>query len=488
MNRIGAETGFLARQSTIYGVGNILQRATSLVLLPVYTHYLTTTDYGVKELLTITVDVVAILVATAIAQALHRIYFQYDDEGERRQVISSAYVAMGVVGGLVVGGLMLLSAPLAGLVLDDPGLHLYMQLALGAIWFQILNKITLDYLRARQRAVRVVVWSLVRLLLSLGLNIWFIVGMRTGVVGVLWSTLITSAVMFILMTVPEMFRVGLRFSRPIMREMLTFGLPLVPAQMGGMIVHLSDRFFIKEMISIGDAGIYSLGYRLGTLSSMLVVEPFNQTWLPRRFEIQKQPDHERVFGRIFTYFTAGLVFFALATSALAGDLLRVISAPEYWSAAKVVPIIAVANAIFGLHYHLNFGLLLAKKTKIIAIINLTNGVLVLALNWLLIPRWGVYGAAVATLFAFIYKVGLTWIFSRRYYHPRFERRRLTLVVGFAVVFYAAARLVNPSDPWLSAAIHLVLVVCYPLALLAFGFLNTGEKQWIVQKIGRLRRR
>ena len=471
MNRIGAEAGFLARQSSIYAIGNILQRVSSLLLLPVYTHYLTTSDYGIKELLTITTEVTSVLISGAVSLVLYRIYYQYDDEKSRRQVISSSYIYMAGAGGLVLLALMPFTGWLAKLILDESRLGSYLLLSFGALWFQMINRISFDYLRARQKALRVVAFSLMGLFIAMGLNIWFIVGRGMGVIGVLWSSLITGAVMFLVLTVPEIVRVGLRFSRPIMKEMFTFGLPLVGSQLGGMVVHLSDRFFIKSMVSMGDTGLYSVGYRLGTLPSMAIVEPFNQTWLPRRFEIHRQPDHARTFGRIFTYYVVGLGFAALAISVLARDLLRIMSDQAYWGAAAVVPVVALANSIFALHYHLNFGLMLAKKSKVIAAINLLNAVLALGLNWLLIGRFGVMGAAWATLLGFVFKIGVTWFYSKREYRPEFEGRRLAHVLVTTGVIYGLSRLVFLEAVWPNVAVNCGLLAIYPLSMWLTGFLT-----------------
>lgn len=488
MSRIGSEAGFLAKQSTIYGIGNMLQRVSAFLLLPVYTRFLSTDDYGIKEIVTISTEVVSVLISTAISMALFRIYFQYEEESDRRQVVSSAYFAVGGFGLLVLGVLIWMAPPLSGWLLDDPDLSVYLVLSFGALWFQVQNKISLDYLRARQQAVRVVGFSVARLVMALGLNIWFIVFEGMGVIGVLWSNFITSAFFWLVLSVPLIVRTGWRPDPAKLREMIGFGSPLVVSQLGGMVVHLSDRFFIKEMVSMADAGIYSLGYRLGTLPSMFVVEPFNQTWLPRRYEIHKQEDHEEVFGKVFTYYLAALLFSALAVSVFARDLLMVMSDEKFWDAAKVIPLIALGNLIFALHYHLNFGLMLAKRTRVIMVINLSNGVLVLLLNWLLIPLYGVYGAAVATVAAFVYKVGLTWFFSRRHYHPDFERRRIWHLVLVTVTIFTVSRLVPVPSLWGGIGIHAGMVAAFPLLLLATGFAHASELDYLKKMARRVLRR
>ena len=223
-----------------------------------------------------------------------------------------------------------------------------------------------------------------------------------------------------------------------------------------------------------------------------VVQPFNQTWLPRRFEIFKQPDSEATFGRIFTYYLLILTTAGLAVSALARDIVVVMADPKFHDAYKVVPLLVIANLLFSLHYHLHFGLLVAKKTKILAAINLSNGFLILLANWLLIPRFGMFGAVYATILAFIYKDSLTWHFSKKYFRPRFEMRRIAILMGAAVAIYLASLTIRTSNLWLDVAAHTFMVGLYPVLLLAVHFFTPGEldqARGFVRKLrGRLPRR
>ena len=148
-----------------------------------------------------------------------------------------------------------------------------------------------------------VAFSLFRLILAITLNVYFIIVLGMGVMGILLSTLITSIVMSLVLNVPQLVKAGLKYSPKLIKDMLKFGLPMIPSQFGTLIVNLSDRFFIKGYCSIAEAGIYSLGYRFGVLPGTFVSEPFNQVWQPRRLEMYDQDNAEEIFGRIFTSFS-----------------------------------------------------------------------------------------------------------------------------------------------------------------------------------------
>ena len=471
---IKGESKLLVKHSLIYGLGNILNKVTAVILLPLYTTYLTPTDYGIKELVGLTADVIGLLLATAISSAFYRFYFEYQGEEDRKEVVSTAVLAVGGAGLLAVAMLAPFSASFAFYILDSAGLSHFFLIGLVSMWFQMLSDIGFNYLRARMQSILVVTLSVAKLLLSLLLNIYFIVSLELGVLGILLSTLISSAALAAVQLVPIFRFSGFRFSRSKLKAMLVFGYPLIVSQFGAFVVHLSDRFFIKNFLSVADTGLYSLAHRIGELPTHFVSGPFNQVWLPRRLEIYKLPDAERVFGRIFTYFL-GLMFFAgLAISVLARDVLRIIATEAFWPAHGVVPLIALGAIVFSMHYHVNLGLLIEKKTKYLAAINLSNAALVLVLNYFLIRKYGVYGAAIAALTAFAVKVTLTYHFSCRFCKVYLELARIGKLLLASGVIYAASFYVTAESPYLSMALRSAMVCLLPVCLLLLGFFTADE--------------
>lgn len=465
----------LAKHTVIYGFGNVLSTLIAFLLLPVYTSYLTPNEYGIKELVGLSTDVINILLATTISSAIQRFYFQYEKEKDRNEVISSAFLMLGGMGLVAVGLLSLTTRTLATYIIDDPQLYYFFLISFTSLWFQSQVDVGLNYLRANYRSTLYIIISLSKLVLALSLNIYFIIFLETGVVGILLSTLITSVVIYLLFVLPLYCKLGFRFSWDKIRQMLRYGLPLVPAQLGAFIVHLSDRFFLKGICSISDAGIYSLGYRFGTLPDSFISRPFNQVWLPRRFEVYKQENAEYLFGRIFSYFLCLMIFAALCVSVLTRELLMIIADEKFWGAAGITPIIAISSVIFCLHYHFNIGILIVKKTKYIAYINTANGVLVLLLNYFLIRRFGIYGAATTTLIAFVFKVSLTYIISRKYYKIYFEWLRIGKLLITAVALFLLAQMVVLPMPALGFLLKLGIVLLYPIVLLLLGFFTAAER-------------
>ena len=477
------EIKLLARHSAVYSLGNFMQRIVALLLLPVYTRFLTPYDYGVKELVGLSADVIGILLATAISGAFYRFYFKYESTEERNELVSTAFLTIGGFGLIAVGLLSFTTKTMAASVLNDPALYYFFLIAFASLWFQMLNNISYNYIKANKQSVKFICLSFAKMVLAIALNIYFVCVLNIGVVGILISNLITVIVMSLGITVPLLFRIGVYFSKSKLFEMLYFGLPLIPAQFGAFIVHLSDRFFIKEYCSIADAGLYSLGYRFGTLPGTFVSDPFNQIFQPRRLEVYKQKNSEYIFGQIFTYFLVLMLFAGLMVSVLTRDLLMIMADKKFWSAYQIVPLIVLASTIFSFHYHLNIGIYIAKKTKYLAYINLSNGFVTLALNFLLIPKYGIFGAAWATIFAFIYKTILTYYFSAKFYKIHFEVWRILKLIVVAAIIYFICQWIHIPFVYLSFLFKIFLVaLCYPLGLFLVNFFSNQEKEKILYSI------
>jgi len=472
------ESKLLAKHSIIYSLGNFMQRIVSLLLLPIYTRYLTPNDYGIKELVALSTDIIVMLLTIAISDAIYRFYFKYENIKDRNEVISSAIIVISIVGLFAIVLLSFSTKLMAHLILDSAELYYFFLIAFASLWFQSLNNIGYTYLRAEQKSLKFVTLSFCKMVLAILLNICLVCYLKLGVLGILISTLIVSIIMTLVLVAPLSKKIGLHFSANKIKEMLKFGAPLIPSQFGAFIVHLSDRFFIKEYCSIADAGLYSLGYRFGTLPMYFISQPFNQIFQPRRFELYKNDGSEKIFGTIFTYFLGLMVFAGLGVSVLSKDLLMIMSDEKFWSAYKVIPIIVLATTIFSFQYHLDMGILITKKTIYLAYINFSNGILILILNFMLIPKYGVYGAAYATLIAFIYKISLTYYFSSRYYQVHFELIRIIKIFLAAILIYTITIGVVFDSNIISFIVKSAIILLYPGLLLFFNFLSQEEKDKI----------
>ncbi|MBP7146638.1 MAG: polysaccharide biosynthesis protein [Acidobacteria bacterium] len=468
---VGEAKVFL-RHSSVYGLANVLNRAVGFLMLPFYTVYLVPADYGRLELLNVTTALLAILIGFGFADAVGRFYFEGRTEKERGRAVSTALVGLSTLA-LVITSALALVAPLgARLVLDDPGAVTEVHVALAGLFFDLLIAIAFAYLRAVQASVIVSAFSLGRLVLSLALNI-VLLAAGYGVLGVLAATLIANVLAATGLLALVLRRVGFSVSRPVLREMLRFGLPLIPSQLANFLVVFSDRYFVKEYGSVAQAGLYSLGYKFGTIGHQFVTTPFTQVWTPRRIQHYDEPDANRLYARLFSYFVALLAFAALAISLFAEELLALVTTPAFRSAHQVVPVLTLAHVVLAFFYHFQVNILMEKKTSYFAWINILSGAAAVGLNFLLIPPFGAQGAAWATLGAYVVRSGTCWLFAGRLGPVVTEWGRVGGALGSAVGLFVVSRVVPFATGWPSATFDALLLAAYAGGLWLSGYFR-GE--------------
>ncbi len=469
------ETKLLAYHTMIYGFANLLNRIIGFLMIPVYTRYFSPSDYGVLEIITITTQVIGLVASVSMAQSIGRFYFQYEDQENRNLIVSTGILAFSLFSLLILIPLLFLSERLSSLLLGTSVGRSFFLVAISTVWFSTLNEIGFFYFRILRKSVRFMILTVIKLICAIGLNIYFIVGIRTGIIGVLYSTLITSLVFSFVLILPILKKTGLHFSFSRLKEMLSFGLPLIPSSLANLVVLVSDRYFLRFLATLSDTGLYSLAYRFSSIPGYFIAYPFMQVWSTRRLEIYKMENSEKVMGKVFTYFCVFIVAAGLAVSVLSKDVIELISDPKFWPAYKTVPILVLAQVIVSFFQHFNIGLLIEKKTQYFTYIDLFNAVINLGLNYYLISWLGIIGAALATLISYSLRVLLVYIVTLPIYSIHFESLRVLKLFISAGLIYSISTFLDTSRLWIDIGLKtMLLLVFFPLSLMILRFFSKVE--------------
>lgn len=456
------------RHGAVYGLGMLLARAIGFLMLPVYTRVLTPADYGILELLSMTTDVVGLLTGIGLTWSVTRYYYYYRDPADRAAVVSSATILLVAFFALASAVALPFAGPLAALVLGDDALAPLFRLAIAGLFLSSFLEIPLVFLRAKQDSTRVVVVSLARLALALGLNILFVVVLRQGVAGVLYGTILTSATVGAYLLASTLRETGLRFSRPVAAKLLTYGAPIVAANLGSFVIHYSDRYLLRAYGSLESVGLYSLAYKFAMLLSLFIATPFSQIWAPKALEIERaEGDGARpVLRRIIDHYNLVLVVGALGLALFAGDAIRIMASAEFHAAGRLVPLLCLGMLFFGYRQISYIGPSIRERSDLIALGTVAGTVVVVGANFALIPRWGALGAALATVAAFAAEFAVVLACAERVYPLRYPLGRLFLPVAAAAAVYGGLGLVLPASAPLYLTIPAKLVALAGFAALA----------------------
>jgi O-antigen/teichoic acid export membrane protein len=457
MRRVG-------RHTIIYAVGILLSRALSVVMLPIYTRYLTPADYGVMELIGMTLEVIAIFAGAQIALGIFRYYHKADTEAERNAVVSTALLGLGISYVLVGAIAFTAAAPISRLVwgsADNAGL---LRIAAAGFMLQSMLTVPLAYARVRDRALLFVGANAVKLLISLVANLWLVVGLRWGVAGVLWSNIIANVIVGGWMAAWVVRQVGLHISRRATRDLLRYGLPMMATWGATFIVTYGDRYFLQAAGGSAIVGLYGLAYTFGFMLALIGYMPFMQVWEPKRFEIAKRPDRDALLADGFVYLNVMVVSVALGIALFVGDFLRIASAPAFHEAARLVPLILVAYVLQGWTSVQDTGILVRERTELVSLANWIAAIVALAGYAVLIPRYLGVGAAVATVIAFAIRHVIVYSIAQRLWPVRYRWRPVLYVVGAALTAWGATLLLPLVPLAISIPVRVAIYVAYLVAV------------------------
>ncbi len=471
---VASEAKLIVRHSSIYGLSNILGRAVSFLLLPLYTRFLTPADYGILELIHLTTSVISLVIGLGIEGAVSRFYFDYDTDDKRNVVISSAVVGYGSVAVILILSMLPFSGFMAKTILDSSERMSLFILALLALALGIVMPIFFTYMRVRQKSFQYMMANVIMTSITLSLHIYFIAFAKLGVFGLLLSNLIVTSLFTVILGFITLRQTGFKVDYRLLRDMLKFSLPLVPASISGFVVHTSDRYFIKTYFDLTSTGLYSLGYKFGALINELITSPFVQIWNPRRYEFFGKEGYELIYARIFTYFCCVTFFAGLMLSLLSKEVIYFMTTEPFWPAYKIIPLIALTQIVFSFSYHFNVGIIMEKATKYLAYINVANGILNLVLNFILIKRYNIWGAALATLICFIFKAYMTFYFSNRFHKVIVEWFRLIMLFVVSIGLYFIGITISTGSIWIDIACKLLIGFSFPVVLYLIRFFDSEE--------------
>jgi O-antigen/teichoic acid export membrane protein len=293
------------------------------------------------------------------------------------------------------------------------------------------------------------------------------------------------AVLFYAMVIRDL---SLKFSGSELRGLLAFGTPLIFGQISFQLFMMIDRFFLERYTTERELGAYAMANTLVSVVTILVTVPFSQVWTVMRFSVMNEPGAVEYYSRVLTYILFVSMFVALCVSAVAGDGLTLFSLKGYWAAATIIPLLGMAAVLDCASRVLNVGITLRKRTIFAPIVIMIALAVNIGLNFVLIPRYGIMGATVATLLSYLVFCGLRYWASNLFFKVRYEWARVFTIVavGSAVVgaFYLIDFLRGESPGegrvLVSLAIKVSLALAFPLLLFALRFFDERELRRIAE--------
>lgn len=472
----------IGKNSLIYVVGKALSQAVGFFMIPVYTRFIMPGNYGAMEMIEIIASIIGMIVAVGVGDSMSRFYYAEKEIKKQNEIVSTIIVGFGALAIPIVLIFMSLSGILSFIVLEAPEYRFYLQLAIATIWFSMQCEIGFTYLRMRYLAKLFITVTTCQLLLALSLNIWFVVFLKLGILGIFYSTLITQSLTALILCSIILRKVGLHVSFLMLRKLVGFGLPLIPSRISRFLGFVSNRFFLRWIgspdpaVALTMVGLFSLGNKFGVIVSRFVNAPFNSFWGPRRMELllSEDPRAPKTLSRICTYATLLSIYVALGISVGIESLIDIVADPKYQGAHVVVPFVALSYVILALDWHFSISIIYTRHTIWSTYTGLLSLAVMISWNYFFVPRYGLIGAATSNLAGFLAQAIANYFISQKLFPIPFEIGRISIMIVVAVALYGVSQYINFASPWYSFLARTMVAAFFPLTLFLVGFYKKEE--------------
>jgi len=413
-----------------------------------------------------------------IHSAFFRFYFDSDDPGARRLVLrTSFWFTMGMATvGLVAG--LALSGAIADLLFGSADDSELVMAAFVGLWAGMNYEQVTSLFRVEERSVAFVSASLTNILLTIGATLLLVVALDKGPIGVIVGNFTGTLLVYAALIAYRREQLGLQFDRGLLRRMNHFGVPLVPTALFLWVTNFSDRLFLVKLADTQEVGLYSVGVRIAS-ALVLLLTAFRLAWPAFAYSIEDDSEARRTYGYVLTYLVFVTTWVATALALLSPWIVEWIAAPTFAESSRVVGPLAFSTVAFAAYIVVAIGVGRAKRTQFNWFVTGAAAGVNVVLNLLLIPPYGMMGAAVATIAAYTTMfVGMAW-WAQRIYPVPYQWRRVLTAAGTGVALAAGGKLAGGG---LGVALPLALV--YPLALLPLGFYLPAERKAIGRRLRR----
>lgn len=477
-----------AKHTFIYSIGNLSTKIIGLLLLPLYTAKLSLLNYGRFTILETTSMFLTMVLGLRIVSSMMRWSAETEDRNEQGKILFNTYIILLLTAITVNIIFTPIKTWLSQAFFSSADYSHFFTVIFAIIGLEMVNQVPMNLFRFRGKPIVYSTFFASKLFIVLIFNIYFLVYAGIGVIGIFYSQLIANAIQM-LCTIPILLKnFNYRFDLNLIKEMLGYSIPLIFSAISVQLLAIGDRYIIKYLLDYSQVGIYSLGYKISGVLNVFVVQAFALGFLPIAYKMQDSPDAAEFFQKVFKYFSMILVFGALGVSLFSKEILLVFAQkPEFYIAYKIVPLITIAFIFKGIQYMFLLGFHYVKKTKYVAYIVTIALFVNIGLNFMLIPKLGIWGAALTTVISSLLISVTSYYVSQKFYPVKYEIGKMFIVITVGITLYLISGLLTEANIYFGIGIKLVLCLAFPILLYIFKFYEKTELDKIRKVLNKFRK-
>ncbi|MBN2281884.1 MAG: oligosaccharide flippase family protein [Candidatus Marinimicrobia bacterium] len=463
----------LVKHSSIYTLGNILTKSIGIVLIPVYTKHIPVSDFGVYAIFLITAQIISQFLMLGLDSASLR---WYSIQPDRQGIV----LFSGIVYSLLIN-LILALVVVAGMQIIPQAVSLnsifikIIYLMPFVIGLDIFYKFLSGYIWYKEYSVIYAVLNFSNFAIQLLSTVIFVAVLKIGILGIFLGQVIGFCIVIPATILIIHQKITVRLDIRLLFEMIKYGWPLSLSTISNNILEGGDRYLLSAMSTMAVVGCYDLGYKFASLIKTLIINSFHTALKPMMWNKLKDENFKEFHTRVITYYTMFTVWISLFLSVFAKGIIKnFVQSQQYWESYKIVGIVTFAVAIKGLFPLFRIGFEIQGRTNYIPAIVTVAGVINIMLNIILIPQFGMLGAALSTFISFSSIIVIAYLLSVKIYYVNIEWKKLGRIFLTVLLFLWIAYYISSFNRLGRIVWKSVLLACYPFVLYWLGVLEKRE--------------
>lgn len=437
----------LSESTFWYTLGNLLIRSISFLLLPLYSNLISTEDFGRYSLLMAFYTIAAVFYQGGLTSALTKFYLDSEDENYRHKIFSATLNLILLIGVSLTILASAFAADISNMILSSEKFSGLILLTLVTLFIESLVTTILQLLKTKELSRRAVSFAAISAVTNLLLNILLVYYLGWGIRGIITAQLLSALFVFLILIPTIRKEYIFSFETPIVKSILSFSYPLIAAGILSTAVDVIDRFIINHYFGEQTTGIYSFSYKIALVMNVFVIS-MRTAWTPHSIRLFRSGIYSDIYGKVLTKIIAVSSIIFLSTSLLAGDLFnytfngKYLFNPSYQGGVIIIPLVLIAygfNALAGFYATYPY---IKGKSSYFFYVDLLALVFNLLFNYLLIPKFGIVGAAIATLISYCAGFMFYFIISYKKLQINYQLNKILQTLIVTSIAYFICSLVN----------------------------------------------
>lgn len=473
----------LAGDTAIYGLSSILGRVLNWCLTPYYSYIFLTGEFGVMTNLYSYVAILLVILTYGMETSFFRFASKSENPGK---VYSTALISVFTTSILFLVTFILLKNPVATLI-QYPEHPEYI------VWFAIIlaidafTAIPFAWIRIEKRPLKFAFIKLVSIAFNISFNLFFftlcpwllknnpeswiklIYSPEIGVGYVFIANLLASFITLFLL-IPDMLKIHFQFDKAILKKLLNYGFPILIVGIAGMISQGIDKILIPFLVPesqqpMEQLGIYGANFKMAVLMNMFI-QAFRYAFEPFFFARGNSKEDPLMYAKIMKYFVIFGLFIFLGMTVYI-DFLKILIDKEYHSGLKVVPIILIANLIYGMYFTQSLWYKITDRTHYGAWQSIAEMVVAVSLNFILIPFYGYMGSAVALTTSYLVVLTISYFLGQKYYPVPYNLKRIGFYFAAAAMLYIVSLAFSEMNSLVKYILGTILIGMFAAIVFTF---------------------